>query len=180
MFSEILGKRPVEQDVVISFLLIYCNHPRGCFALSPPSSPERRRYLSFSPFCFPGSRLKFTRCSACNALSVSAIPCGYWRTMMQVWRREANFVRRSVWLVVSDSVLARLQDVVRPNSALAVRPSSGHYYSEALYDRTADFDNISFLEAQPDDRLRQDFCSTDGACTCLLQHPLYSPAPCHS
>jgi len=31
-----------------------------------------------------------------------------------------------------------------------------HYYSEALYDRTADFDNISFLERQSDDRLRQE------------------------
>lgn len=33
---------------------------------------------------------------------------------------------------------------------------AGHYYSEALYDRTADFDNISFLEAQPDEALRKD------------------------
>lgn len=31
-----------------------------------------------------------------------------------------------------------------------------HYYSAALYDRTADFDNISFLESQSDERLRQD------------------------
>lgn len=31
-----------------------------------------------------------------------------------------------------------------------------HYYSEALYDRTADFDNISFLEAQPDEALRKE------------------------
>ncbi|CAK9095026.1 unnamed protein product [Durusdinium trenchii] len=30
-----------------------------------------------------------------------------------------------------------------------------HYYSEALYDRTADFDNISFLESQSDNHLRQ-------------------------
>eukprot|EP00434_Breviolum_minutum_P033180 symbB.v1.2.029359.t1/scaffold3205.1/size61222/1 len=31
-----------------------------------------------------------------------------------------------------------------------------HYYSEALYDRTADFDNISFLEAQSEDQLKQE------------------------
>ncbi|CAJ1337196.1 unnamed protein product [Effrenium voratum] len=31
-----------------------------------------------------------------------------------------------------------------------------HYYSEALYDRTADFDNITFLERQSDDCLRQE------------------------
>jgi len=31
-----------------------------------------------------------------------------------------------------------------------------HYYSEALYDRTADFDNISFLERQSDEQLRQE------------------------
>eukprot|EP00913_Durusdinium_trenchii_P006481 g6092.t1 len=31
-----------------------------------------------------------------------------------------------------------------------------HYYSEALYDRTADFDNISFLESQSDNHLRQE------------------------
>ena len=33
---------------------------------------------------------------------------------------------------------------------------AGHYYSEALYDRTADFDNISFLEAQPDEALQKE------------------------
>ncbi|CAE7881115.1 p2xA [Symbiodinium microadriaticum] len=31
-----------------------------------------------------------------------------------------------------------------------------HYYSEALYDRTADFDNISFLEQKSDEELRQE------------------------
>ena len=45
--------------------------------------------------------------------------------------------------------LAGCQFVVQPLFA-------GHYYSEALYDRTADFDNISFLEAQPDEALRKD------------------------
>ena len=32
----------------------------------------------------------------------------------------------------------------------------GHYYSEALYDRTADFDNISFLESQSDEQIKEE------------------------
>lgn len=53
--------------------------------------------------------------------------------------------------------LLRHKDRKECTKPLTVHSESapGHYYSEALYDRTADFDNISFLESQSDNHLRQ-------------------------